>query len=119
MALLSYVTISPPLSSTVPPHLYVGSFILNITGDWLVKSSWAFMVVTHVLESLYTVTLVKRYNTPFGVGVSSPSLCRRLATHLYYQAMYVLGTLLFGFPSWLELKKNVQAARINSILKGK
>jgi len=33
--------------------------------------------------------------------------------------MYVLGTLLFGYPGWMELKKNVQTARIDSILKGK
>lgn len=33
--------------------------------------------------------------------------------------MYILGTLLFGLPGWVELKKNVQAARIDSILKGK
>ena len=33
--------------------------------------------------------------------------------------MYILGTLLFGYPGWLELKKNVQVARIDSILKGK
>jgi hypothetical protein len=33
--------------------------------------------------------------------------------------MYLLGTLVLGYPSWMELKKNVQAARIDSILKGK
>jgi len=102
MTLLTYVTLSPPLSSVVPSYLYAGSFIRGIVGDGAVKLAWGIVVVTHTAESLYTAKLVQRHGTPFGVG-----------------AMYILGTLLFGFPAWIELKKNVQAARIDSILKGK
>jgi len=102
MTLLTYVTLSPPLSSVVPSHLYAGSFIRDIVGDGVVKLAWGIVVVTHTAESLYTAKLVKRHGTPFGVG-----------------AMYILGTLFFGFPAWTELKKNVQEARIDSILKGK
>ncbi|KAF9653576.1 hypothetical protein BDM02DRAFT_3182587 [Thelephora ganbajun] len=100
--LLTYVTLSPPLSSNVPPYLYPGSFIQNFVGEWVIKFSWGTVVVLHALESLYTATLVKRHRTPFRVG-----------------AMYVIGTLLCGYPGWMELKRNVQAARIDSILKGK
>jgi len=102
IAFLTYTTLSPPLSGTVPPYLYAGSFIRGLVGDSIVKFSWGILVVLHTVESLYTATLVKKHRTSFGVGV-----------------MYILGTLLFGFPSWLELKRNVQAARIDSILKGK
>lgn len=102
ISFLIYVTLSPPLSNTVPSYLYPGSFIRNYVGDGVIKLSWGFMVVAHIAESFYVVKLVKKHRTPCGVG-----------------AMYILGTLLFGFPSWLELKNNVQAARIDSILKCK
>lgn len=116
---LAYLSFSPPLSGVVPPYLYAGSFIRGLVGEGIIKLSWGIVVVLHTAESLYTAILVKRHRTPFGVGVSSPSLHRWPVAHPHRQAMYVLGTLLFGFPSWLELKKNVQAARIDSILKGK
>jgi len=102
MAFLTYVTLSPSVYGTAPPYLYAGSFIRDLVGDRAIKFSWGILVVLHAAESLYTATLVKRHRTPFGVGT-----------------MYIIGTLLFGFPACLELKKNVQAARIDSILKGK
>jgi len=70
MTSLTYVTLSPPLSGIVPPYFYPGSLIRDLFGDWFIKFSWGILVVLHVLESLYTATLVKRYRTPFGVGVS-------------------------------------------------
>jgi len=69
-ALLTYVTLSPPLSTTVPPYLYPGSLIRDIAGEWVLKLSWGTVVVFHLLESIYTVTLVKKHRTPFMVGVS-------------------------------------------------
>lgn len=74
MTLLTYVTLSPPLSSIVPSYLYAGSFIRDIVGDGVVKLAWGTVVVMHTAESFYTAKLVKRHGTPFGVGVSSPSL---------------------------------------------
>ena len=76
IASLIYVTLSPPLSSAVPSFFYPGSLIRNVVGDGFVKFSWGIMVVLHVLESLYTATLVKRHRTPFGVGVSKISVRR-------------------------------------------
>jgi len=70
MSLLTYVTLSPPLSGTVPSYLYPGSLVRDFVGDWVIKLSWETVVVLHGLESLYTVTLVKRHKTPFMVGVS-------------------------------------------------
>jgi len=102
MAFLTYTTLSPPLSGTTPPLLYPGSFVRDLVGEGTIKLSWGIVVVAHTAEAFYTAKLVKRHRTPFGVG-----------------AMYILGTLLFGLPGWVELKKNVQTARIDSILKGK
>jgi len=70
MAPLIYATLSPPLSGTIPPYFYPGSLIRDFFGDWFIRFSWGLVVVFHVLESLYTATLVKRHRTPFGVGVS-------------------------------------------------
>jgi len=56
--------------------------------------------VAHVLESIYTVLLCKRHRTPFYVGTA-----------------YVLSTLLLGFPAWAALRKRIQAARIESVMK--
>lgn len=74
MSFLIYVTLSPPLSSTVPPYLYAGSFIRDSVGGGAIKFAWGFTVVAHTAETFYTAKLVKRHRTPFGVGVSSPSL---------------------------------------------
>ncbi|KAF4622377.1 hypothetical protein D9613_009286 [Agrocybe pediades] len=32
-------------------------------------------------------------------------------------ALYVASTLLSGFPTWVKLRKNIQAARIDSVMK--
>jgi hypothetical protein len=76
--------------------------------------------VAHVLESIYTFSLCKRHRTPFFVGVSAihhyfcvsdeltPSIC---------QTAYVLSTLVLGFPAWADLRKRIQAARIESVMK--
>ena len=76
MALLTYTTLSPPLSRTAPPYFYAGSFIRDLVGEGFIKLSWGIVVVSHSVESLYTAILVKRHRTPFGVGVSNllPSL---------------------------------------------
>ena len=70
LAFLTYVTLSPPLPGSVPHYLYPGSLIRDTVGDRVIKLSWGAVVVLHTLESLYTVTLVKRHRTPFRVGVS-------------------------------------------------
>jgi hypothetical protein len=74
IALLVYVTLSPPMSSATPLYLYPGSLLRDFFGDWFIKFSWGTMVVLHALESLYTATLVKRHRTPLGTGVSETSV---------------------------------------------
>ncbi|EIN06851.1 hypothetical protein PUNSTDRAFT_121903 [Punctularia strigosozonata HHB-11173 SS5] len=72
-----------------------------VGGDSVVRGFWIFMVTVHALESLYTLSLCRRHRTGFVVG-----------------AQYVLYTLVFGFPGWRDLRKRIQAARIESIMKG-
>lgn len=36
---------------------------------------------------------------------------------LHFQTKYVLATVLSGFPIWSNLRKKIQAARIDSVMK--
>lgn len=72
-----------------------------VGGPKVVNAILAFMLVMHALESLYTLSLCRRHKTPFAVG-----------------AQYVLATLALGFAAWIPLRKRIQNARIESIMKG-
>ncbi|KIM75211.1 hypothetical protein PILCRDRAFT_98998 [Piloderma croceum F 1598] len=56
--------------------------------------------VVHILEGLYTLSLCKRHQTGFVVGT-----------------VYFLNTVIFGFLTWTDLRRQIQDARIESILK--
>jgi len=103
MGSLCYVTWAPEPSSPSHSDLYYpGYAIRSALPSWAVAASWCFMVPTHALEALYAFTLCRKHRTPFGVGL-----------------FYVLGSLFFGFPILGELRHQAQAARIESIMKGK
>jgi len=99
---LVYVTFAPLSSSPSYSPLYL---VANIVRDniptWFVKSCWIFVGVTHALEALYTYSLCKKHRTGIIVG-----------------AQYVVATFIFGFPIWMGIRRQVQAARIDSIMKG-
>jgi len=61
---------------------------------------WAFLIATHALESVYTA-----------------HLCRKHRTGLFHGLLYVVGTLLFGFPIWTDMRRRIQKLRIESIEK--
>ncbi|KAM6490762.1 hypothetical protein JOM56_013725 [Amanita muscaria] len=63
-----------------------------------------YIVVLHVLESLYTLSLCRKHATGFGVGVS----------HVIF---YCRITFLCGFPIIRDLRKRIQKARIDSVMK--
>jgi len=85
-----------------PSALFVPARAINtwIGGYSTMKLVWQGLVVIHALESLYTLSLCKRHRTGFVVG-----------------ALYVLSTLVFGFPIWVDLRKRIQDARIESVMK--
>ncbi|KAG8937685.1 hypothetical protein FRC03_007925 [Tulasnella sp. 419] len=90
--LLIFITFS---SST-----YANMARAHIPPSWIIFS-WEIVVVLHSLEAIYTAILCKTYKTG-----------------LHYGSLWTLTTLLFGYPSWIQLKKLVQQARIDSIIKG-
>jgi len=67
--------------------------------SFLKFSAW-FILVVHSLESLYTFSLCWKHSTGFLVG-----------------ALYVLSTIACGFSIWINLRKRIQAARIDSVMK--
>jgi len=99
IACLCYCTFFPrghPSPLFTPAHTIFSA----IGGDFTLKLIWGFMVITHTLESVYTYTLCKKHRTGFVVGAS-----------------YVISTILFGYPTWVDLRKRIQAARIESVMK--
>ncbi|PFH48538.1 hypothetical protein AMATHDRAFT_65255 [Amanita thiersii Skay4041] len=77
----------------------VGSWLVHWIGVGKVQWATGIFVVLHCLESLYTWSLCKKHTGP-NVGT-----------------MYIVGTLMCGFPMWKDLRKRIQDARINSVMK--
>ncbi|KAH8105158.1 hypothetical protein BXZ70DRAFT_919606 [Cristinia sonorae] len=103
IAALIYTTFAPTPSSSSYSVLFApATAIRSVVPHSFILGSWYFMVVTHSLEALYTFSLCKKHRTGFVVG-----------------AQFVVATLLFGAPIWMDLRRRVQAARIDSIMKGR
>lgn len=117
MLLLFYTTWAP--AGTGEPIYAPGVALRNFVGPFILKASWAILIGAHTLEAVYTAALCRRHQTGFGLGVS-PSITKvkMLLTHVGLQAKYVLTTLAWGFAGWKELRRLIQAERINSIMKG-
>ncbi|KAF8914604.1 hypothetical protein CPB85DRAFT_1297405 [Mucidula mucida] len=56
--------------------------------------------VTHILESLYTFSLCRKHYTPFTATMA-----------------YVGSTMVYGVSIWSDLRKRIQTARIDSVMK--
>ncbi|KAL0952932.1 hypothetical protein HGRIS_007145 [Hohenbuehelia grisea] len=87
---------SPAFDFTRQVFSYIGGDV-TIYIVWLVMSA---IQLGHALESLYTLHLCRSYRTGFPVGFA-----------------YVLSTVLFGFPIWLEMRRRVHKIRIDSVMK--
>ncbi|KAI1793650.1 hypothetical protein LXA43DRAFT_999813 [Ganoderma leucocontextum] len=99
---LVYSTYAPSMKHTEYAHLFApGNTVLSFLPPWMVQFSWGLVLFFHSLESLYVATLCKKHHTGLVVGLQ-----------------YWLSALLVGFPTILVLRKQIQEARIASILKG-
>jgi len=84
-----------------PSPLFTPARIIHASlGGLSMKLVWQVIFIVHILESLYTLSLCKRHRTGFVVGT-----------------VYVLNTVIFGFPIWVDLRKRIQNARIESVMK--
>ncbi|KIM89323.1 hypothetical protein PILCRDRAFT_61272 [Piloderma croceum F 1598] len=97
-AILLYITF-PDIS---PSPLFTPARTIHacLGGLSTLKLIWQVTAVVHILESLYTLSLCKRHRTGFVVGT-----------------VYFLNTVIFGFPIWTDLRRRIQDARIESVMK--
>jgi len=79
---------------------HFANFVISYTGTRIVNFSFWFILLTHISESFYTFSLCQKHSTGFFLG-----------------ALYVGSTLLSGYPTWMLLRKKIQAARIESVMK--
>ncbi|KAK0206562.1 hypothetical protein DFS33DRAFT_1381672 [Desarmillaria ectypa] len=94
---LLYIDIS---SSHPESPLYLpGRLARSYIGSYLKPMLWSVAGI-HALESLYTLHLCRKHHTGVVVG-----------------AQYVFFTLILGFNVWVDLRKRIQAARIESVMK--
>ncbi|KAF9048232.1 hypothetical protein BDZ89DRAFT_1057812 [Hymenopellis radicata] len=85
-------TVCGLLYLTFVPNTYVEGTTL--------KGIWAFTFAAHGLQALYTLNLARKHAGNFTTG-----------------AGYVLGTFIFGFPFWIDMRQRINSARINSVAK--
>ncbi|KAJ7689008.1 hypothetical protein B0H17DRAFT_937715 [Mycena rosella] len=91
---LLYCTFAPNDGAFAPAR-----FIQPYIQGKPLKYAWAVFVVLHLFEGLYTLSLARKHAT------------------LTTGAAYVLNALAFGFPIWIDMRKRIQAARIESVMK--
>ncbi|TFK38389.1 hypothetical protein BDQ12DRAFT_630849 [Crucibulum laeve] len=95
---VAYLHLSPRTGNFplfAPAHIVHG-----VVGSAIISFSYYLLLVLHVFESAYTFSLCRKHKTPFGVGLA-----------------YVASTFILGFPVWKNLRRRIQAARIDSVMK--
>ncbi|KAI0086067.1 hypothetical protein BDY19DRAFT_962838 [Irpex rosettiformis] len=99
------LTFLPGPTSLLGPSSPTYEIVEYVRENWIgprgVIYFWSICFSIHALESLYTFHLCRKSKTPFG------------ATFLY-----VVSTWVCGFNVWVHFRKRIQAARIDSIMKG-
>ncbi|KAI0044564.1 hypothetical protein FA95DRAFT_1597317 [Auriscalpium vulgare] len=96
LTLLCYVSFAPkhdPSPLWTPARFLAQPILLNL--------SWGFVALAHSGEALWTVRLARKHRMPLTVAVS-----------------YVLTVFVFGYPVLFDLRRRIQTARIDSIMKG-
>lgn len=125
---LVYSTYAPSMKHTEYAHLFApGNFVLSFFPPWMLRFAWGLLIFFHGLESLYVANLCRKHQTGLFVGVrymlhAICSACRSHAdVHVPFprwKLQYWLSAMLIGFPTIISLRKQIQEARIASILKG-
>ncbi|KAJ7074749.1 hypothetical protein C8F01DRAFT_1101682 [Mycena amicta] len=82
------------------PYLIPAQFIRQYLSPLPFKAAFGFLLVVHFIESLYTLHLCQKHGAGYEVMMA-----------------YWLSTMLFGMPVWKGLRKRIQKARIDSVMK--
>ena len=102
LPLLIYLTWSPMNSASAifyPAQLVYGFFGGGSAYHYVAWGTY-YLLWVHALECVYTASLCWKHRTGLVAGV-----------------LYVLATELSGFVVWKDLRKRIQAARIDAVMK--
>ena len=99
------------------PEAGIAQPVLKVLGLVHIKRALQLVAFFHVLESLYTLVLCKRHKTGLVVGVGRSFSCLSESLLTVLQALYVISTLACGYPIWSDLRRRIQKARIDSVMK--
>ncbi|KIM44207.1 hypothetical protein M413DRAFT_443235 [Hebeloma cylindrosporum] len=88
------------LQGSTSPLAEPANFLSSYTGSGNVSLAFYVVLALHTLEAVYTFTLCWRHSTGFVLGT-----------------MYVLSTVIGGYPTWSAMRERIQAARIDSVMK--
>ncbi|KAH6902608.1 hypothetical protein BKA70DRAFT_1110166 [Coprinopsis sp. MPI-PUGE-AT-0042] len=99
-ALAYFAPSNPTPGSLAETALVPIYFLRNLLGERAMATQFGILVALHTLESLYTFSLCWRHSSGFFLG-----------------AQWVLSTFFLGLPIWSELRKRIQDARIDSVMK--
>ncbi|KAI0313797.1 hypothetical protein OF83DRAFT_1165454 [Amylostereum chailletii] len=100
VALLIYTTLAPT-NDPSPVWLPANALRSTIARPLVIQASWGLVAVAHLLEGLYATSLARKHQMPPFVAAS-----------------YIMGITVFGYPILFDLRKRIQDARIDSIMKG-
>ncbi|KAF5347811.1 hypothetical protein D9756_010290 [Leucocoprinus leucothites] len=94
----AYLAYSPENSPS--PLFYAANSVQQFVGAGVIRLLVNITFSLHALEALYTLHLCRKHHTGFGVG-----------------SLYVASTFLCGFAVCRNLRRRIQAARIDSVMK--
>ncbi|KIY50315.1 hypothetical protein FISHEDRAFT_39746 [Fistulina hepatica ATCC 64428] len=95
---LSYLYFAP--YDNASPLFLPANALRSLVGARPINGLAVFIAFAHVLESVYTLSLCRKHHTGFFASVT-----------------YVVSTLLMGMPVWRDLRRRIQTARIDSVMK--
>ncbi|KAI0033191.1 hypothetical protein K488DRAFT_48196 [Vararia minispora EC-137] len=100
LMVLIYCTYAP-LDDPAPVWELARWLRATIAQPLIIKISWGVVFIVHSLEGFYTSRLARKHQMPPAVAAS-----------------YIGGVTLFGYPLLMHLRRRIQNARIDAIMKG-
>ncbi|KAF8881565.1 hypothetical protein BD779DRAFT_1545536 [Infundibulicybe gibba] len=98
---ICYLALSPAANTS--PLFFPAHVVTSFIGSTIPNFAFYTLVVLHVFESLYTSRLCRKHKTSPGYSILTIA--------------YVAATFYLGYPVWAGMRKRIQSARIDSVMK--
>ncbi|KAJ7896247.1 hypothetical protein B0H14DRAFT_2495293, partial [Mycena olivaceomarginata] len=99
-SVIPYGAFAPSTSGSSSLFLVPAQFLHSYVSPKAFTYALWSLIAIHILEASYAVSLCLRHRAPLRVSVA-----------------YLLTTLCVGLPGWSSLRKRIQQARIDSVMK--